>query len=171
MNIRDLQKTDVERVRAIARAAWRDTYSDFIPMDIQDKVLKEAYSDAKMENRFLDSLNLVAEVEGKIVGYAFFSGELASEDIYLESLYIHPIEQRKGIGRQLIEYGLCKYRELNSLTLTVYKHNSSISFYEKEGFVVISETEGDFFGHPVGFIKMRKEMVKKKDKGMEEFNQ
>jgi len=33
----------------------------FIPFDIQDKVLKDAYSDEEMNNRFKTSLNLVAE--------------------------------------------------------------------------------------------------------------
>ena len=156
MHIREMKKHDIDRVRSIAHATWRDTYSQFIPIYIQDKVLKDAYSDEEMERRFNHSLNLVAELDNKIVGYAFFSGDLTSTDVYLESIYIHPDHQREGIGSRLIEFGLTKYAHPNNLTLTVYRHNSSITFYEKEGFEMIKETEGDFYGHSVGFIQMRK---------------
>lgn len=44
--------SDIERVRAIAVATWRNTYSRFIPEEAQDKVLKDAYSTEEMNNRF-----------------------------------------------------------------------------------------------------------------------
>lgn len=156
MQIRHMQVTDTNTIRSIAHDTWRHTYSDFIPLDIQDKVLTDAYSDAEMDNRFQHYLNLVVEIEQRIVGYAFFSGDRSKEEVYLESLYIHPSHHRKGIGRALIKYGLSCYVRPKTLSLSVYKQNSSISFYEKEGFVKVGETEGDFFGHPVTFIKMSK---------------
>lgn len=48
-----MNKIDVEQVREIAIATWKDTYSEFIQLDIQEKVLNDAYSDDEMENRFL----------------------------------------------------------------------------------------------------------------------
>lgn len=75
MIIREMNLSDIERVRTIAFDTWRDTYSSFIPVDIQDKVLKDAYSEEEMNNRFKTSLNLVAEIKKEIMGYAFFSGD------------------------------------------------------------------------------------------------
>ena len=86
MVIREMNSSDVESVRIIAADTWRDTYTSFIPEDIQDKVLKDAYSDAEIENRFKSSLTLVAESNGVIMGYAFFSGDLSRRDLFLESL-------------------------------------------------------------------------------------
>ncbi|WP_455675440.1 N-acetyltransferase family protein [Pradoshia sp.] len=156
MIIREMKASDVDTVRRIAADTWRDTYTSFIPEEIQDKVLKDAYSSEEMENRFKSSLNLVAESNGAIRGYAFFSGD---KDIFLESLYVHPNDQGLGIGKQLLLTGISRFQEPASISLTVYKGNPNISFYEREGFQVIKENKGDFFGHPVTFILMKKSLL------------
>lgn len=158
MKIREMTYSDIQQVREIAFATWRDTYSSFIPTEIQDKVLEDAYSDEQMNNRFKNSLNLVYESNGTILGYAFFSGNLLNNDIFLESLYIHPEHQGKGIGKQLMQAGVAKYYDPKTITLVVYKGNTSVSFYEKNGFSITKENNGDFFGHPVVFIAMKKEL-------------
>ena len=160
MVIREMNSSDVESVRIIAADTWRDTYTSFIPEDIQDKVLKDAYSDAEIENRFKSSLTLVAESNGVIMGYAFFSGDLSRRDLFLESLYIHPNYQGQGIGKYLLLTGISKFKEPASISLTVYKGNPNISFYVREGFQVIKENSGDFYGHPVIFTIMKKNLLK-----------
>jgi len=158
MIIREMNLSDIESVRTIAFDTWRDTYSSFIPFDIQDKVLKDAYSEEEMNNRFKTSLNLVAEIKKEIMGYAFFSGDSSNNDVFLESLYVHHNHQGKGVGRQLMLTGLAKFQHPTTLSLTVYKGNPNISFYEREGFKVIDENNGVFYGHPVVFILMKKKL-------------
>ena len=110
---------------------------------------------------FKSSLLLVSENDGEIMGYAFFSGELSSKDPFLESLYVHPNHQGKGIGKQLLLTGLSKFEGPTSISLTVYKGNPNISFYKREGFKVITENMGDFYGHPVVFTLMKKNLSNK----------
>lgn len=153
-----MNKSDIEQIREIANAAWKDTYSNFIPVDIQDKVLSEAYSDEEMENRFNSSLNLVVESDRDILGYAFFKYKQQNKELFLESLYIHPNHQGKGIGKQLLLTGIERHEDVVTLVLTVYKGNQNITFYEKQGFEVVKENEGNFFEHPVVFIVMKKEL-------------
>jgi ribosomal protein S18 acetylase RimI-like enzyme len=150
--------TDIESVRKIAEHTWKDTYSTFIPDEIQERVLKDAYSEDKMKKRFSSSLNLVAEINGEITGYAFFSGDLTSKDVYLESLYVHPDHQGKRIGKQLLLTGISKFTQPQTISLSVYKGNSNISFYEKEGFKVVKENKGSFYEHPMVFILMEKSL-------------
>ncbi|NHM33882.1 GNAT family N-acetyltransferase [Neobacillus terrae] len=159
MFIREMSQSDIESVREIAAATWRDTYSTFIPEEIQDKVLKDAYSNDEMDNRFKSYTNLVAESNKEIIGYAFFSGDLSHKDAFLESLYVHPNHQGKGVGKELLLRALQKFKEPSTLTLTVYKGNPNISFYEGQGFKVIKENKGDFFGHPVVFTIMKKDLI------------
>ncbi|AWE07634.1 hypothetical protein DCE79_09670 [Lysinibacillus sp. 2017] len=158
MIIRDMNLSDIEKIRAIAIETWKDTYSSFIPEVIQNKVLQDAYSDEEMDNRFKTSLNLVIESNQEIMGYAFFSGDLLNNEVLLESLYIHPNHQGKGIGKQLMKAGISKYKNPKTMSLIVYKGNASISFYEKIGFKIVKENNGDFFGHPIVFIVMKKEL-------------
>ncbi|MEI5907696.1 GNAT family N-acetyltransferase [Bacillus spongiae] len=155
MEIRKMEESDIESVKDIATFTWKDTYSSFIPIDIQEKTLKEAYSKENMKKRFKTSVMLVAEEAGEMKGYAFFSNENKSE-IYLESIYVHPSQQGKGIGKKLYHTGINHYDNPTSISLIVYKGNPNLSFYEKEGFKPIEEIEGDFCGHPVAFIKMTK---------------
>ncbi|WP_129692449.1 GNAT family N-acetyltransferase [Gottfriedia acidiceleris] len=159
MLIREMICSDIKSVRLIASDTWRVTYSTFIPEEIQAQVLKDAYSNEEMDHRFKSSLNLIAEKNEEIFGYAFFSGNLSDKDIFLESLYIHPDHQGKGIGKQLMLTGLARFKEPTTLSLTVYKGNPNISFYEKEGFKIIKEITGEFYGHPVVFIMMKKNLL------------
>ena len=85
MVIREMNYSDIDRVRMIAADTWRDTYTSFIPAEIQDKVLKEAYSNEEMDNRLKSSINLVAESNGVMMGYAFFSGARGIFRIHLSS--------------------------------------------------------------------------------------
>jgi ribosomal protein S18 acetylase RimI-like enzyme len=157
MVIREMKIEDIESIRSIAEHAWKDTYSSFIPVEIQEKVLKEAYSQEKMNERFRTYLMLVAENNyTEIMGYAFFSGDLDSNEAYLESLYIHPKHQGKGIGNALLLIGVSKFKNATSVSLSVYGGNPNISFYERQGFAFVKENKGEFFGHPMVFIEMKK---------------
>ena len=129
--IREMNLSDVESVKNIAAHTWKDTYSTFIPNEIQERVLKDAYSVETMNKRFESSLTLVAENKEEIMGYAFFSGDLDSKDVHLESLYVHPKHQGKGIGKQLLLTGISKFNAPNTVSLSVYKGNPNISFLSK----------------------------------------
>ncbi|WP_377890448.1 GNAT family N-acetyltransferase [Alkalihalobacillus sp. R86527] len=153
-----MKDTDIERVKEIANLTWKNTYQSFIPLDIQEKTLKEAHSEETMMNRFEKSMMLVAEEDEKITGYAFFSNGATNKEIFLESIYVHPSYQEKGIGKDLYLSGIERYENPTSISLTVYKGNKNITFYDKEGFNVINESKGDFCGHPVTFIKMTKKL-------------
>ena len=107
MVIREMQRSDVERVRAIAHSTWRDTYEKFIPEDIQDKVLKQAYSDEEMDNRFKSFLNLVAEDNGEIMGYAFFSSNLSEKEVFFRVIICSSKIPRKRHWKTTNVYRTC----------------------------------------------------------------
>lgn len=159
MIIREMRASDAKSIRAIAKDAWRATYSSFIPEEIQNQVLEEAYSESEMTNRFQNFSNLVAEENGQILGYAFLTDKKSDKQLFLESLYIHPSFQGRGIGRRLLHKGISMFPKATAVSLTVYKGNPNLTFYEKEGFKVMNENRGDFFGHPVTFILMEKVIV------------
>ncbi|MGV3487576.1 MAG: GNAT family N-acetyltransferase [Tuberibacillus sp.] len=158
MIIRDMRRSDIEAVRRVAARTWKDTYSAFIPEEIQEKVLKEAYSEEAMNERFENAIMLAAEINQVMAGYAFFSTDASGYEIFLESLYVDPDFQGKGVGKQLIAAGLSKFETASVLSLTVYKGNPNFSFYVKQGFEVIGEKEGHFFDHPMTFILMKKQI-------------
>ncbi|TQR15564.1 GNAT family N-acetyltransferase [Psychrobacillus soli] len=159
MIIREMQFSDIESVSSIAARTWKDTYSAFIPEEIQGKVLTDAYSSETMEKRFKSSITLVAENKEEIMGYAFFSSDTLGKDVFLESLYVHPDHQGKKVGKQLLHAGLSKFEDPTTISLTVYNGNPNITIYERIGFKVIEENKGNFYGHPMVFILMKRNLI------------
>lgn len=153
--IRKMNSNDTEEVKKIAKITWQDAYGHILPLDIQEKTLEEAYSLEAMQYRFDNFIMLVAQEEKGIMGYAFFSKKQENGEALLESIYIHPNRQNKGIGSKLIQEGTRMLHPLNKLSLHVLKGNeSSLLFYKSKGFQVEKEFNHKFQGFPVTFIRM-----------------
>jgi putative acetyltransferase len=64
------------------------------------------------------TVSLVAEVDGRVVGYIAFSPVTISDstrDLYgLGPVFVLPENQRQGIGKALIEAGLRRLKEMNA---------------------------------------------------------
>ena len=75
------------------------------------------------------------------------------ENIRLEMLFLSPTERGKGLGRQLMQYGIQDYgvREL-----TVNEQNpQAVGFYEHLGFQTYKRTEYDEEGNPYPLLYMK----------------
>jgi GNAT superfamily N-acetyltransferase len=89
---------------------------------------------------------LVAEHDGKIVGYALFfhnfSTFLAKRGLYLEDLYVQPDRRGSGLGKQLLRVlaALAVERQCGRFEWTVLDWNQrAIDFYEKMGATVLPD--------------------------------
>lgn len=72
----------------------------------------------------------------------------------LEMLFILAAERGKGLGRQLIEYGISKY---NLSELTVNEQNpQAVGFYQHLGFVTYKRTDFDEEGNPYPLLYMKR---------------
>ncbi|HBH7918798.1 TPA: N-acetyltransferase [Vibrio parahaemolyticus] len=82
----------------------------------------------------------VYEVESKVVGfYALYENSLAA-------IFVSPVLQGKGIGKQLLSHATTQKA---GLSLSVYKENqASYQFYLSQGFKVVSEQLDEHTGHP-----------------------
>lgn len=88
-------------------------------------------------NEYIPELSLVAEVNGRIAGYAMFSRIYIgnTEAIALAPLAVLPDFQNRGIGMALIAYGHRKAKE--------YGYNCSVvlgspEYYSKSGYLTAS---------------------------------
>lgn len=91
---------------------------------------------------------IAAENEaGKIIAF------MGTENGRLEMLFISPQERGKGVGRQLLKYGIVNYgiREV-----TVNEQNpQAVGFYEHMGFVAYKRTDYDEEGNPYPLLYMK----------------
>ncbi len=75
------------------------------------------------------------------------------EDTKLEMLFIKNSERRKGLGKQLLNYGIEKY---NVNELAVNEQNPyALGFYEHMGFQTYKRSELDEQGNPYPTLYMR----------------
>lgn len=86
------------------------------------------------------------------------SGELiafmGTENNRLEMLFLSPEERGNGIGKQLLQYGICEYgiREV-----TVNEQNpQAVGFYEHLGFQTYKRTDCDEQGNPYPLLYMKR---------------
>ena len=78
---------------------------------------------------------------------------MGTEDGRLEMLFLSPDERGKGLGRQLLEYGI---REQGVREVTVNEQNpQAVGFYEHMGFQTYKRTEYDEEGNPYPLLYMR----------------
>ena len=91
---------------------------------------------------------IVAEKEpGSPVAFLGIAGER------LEMLFLSPAERGKGLGRQLVQYGL---RQYGLREVTVNEQNpQAVGFYQHLGFVVEKRTDRDEQGNPYPLLYMK----------------
>ncbi len=77
------------------------------------------------------------------------------EEQKLEMLFITNSERGKGLGRQLLNYGIENYN-INELTVNEQNPNAK-SFYEYMGFKVYKRTDSDEQGNPYPILYMKLE--------------
>lgn len=89
---------------------------------------------------------LVAENEGRIVGYALFfhnySSFVGKRGLYLEDVYVQPSQRGSGLGTALIQRlaALAVERQCARFEWTVLDWNrQAINFYEKMGATVMPD--------------------------------
>ena len=129
--IRKLQKADINRVADI----WLKTNLKahfFIP---------EQYWISNYE--FVKEMLLQAEVyvyeDDKMI-----QGFIGVSDEYIEGIFVSDEMQSRGIGKMLLDYIKDKK---DRLQLKVYQKNvRAMSFYQREGFTIQSESMDEFTG-------------------------
>lgn len=91
---------------------------------------------------------IIAETEnGELLGF------MGIETQRLEMLFLSPTEQGKGLGRQLLQYGIQNY---GVKELTVNEQNpQAVGFYEHLGFETYKRTECDEEGNPYPLLYMK----------------
>lgn len=91
---------------------------------------------------------IIAENEyGKVVAF------MGTENKRLEMLFISPTERGKGIGKQLVQYGI---KGFNINEVTVNEQNpQAVGFYEHIGFKTYKRTDLDEQGNPYPLLYMK----------------
>lgn len=95
----------------------------------------------------VEHLMAAVDEESKITGF------MGVENMRLEMLFISPKSRGKGIGKQLIQYGILNY---GIQEVTVNEQNpQAVGFYEHLGFKTYKRTDYDEDGNPYPLLYMK----------------
>lgn len=155
MVIRKMKRKDIPSVQDVANISWHATYSHILPLEVQDKFLASAYNTSMLKKRMRRSDIFVAEIDGKVVGFAQFMSPDRQGKAQLIALYLVPDYQGQGLGTALLNEGLKQLAPVSELYLHVERDNhQGRRFYQAKGFEVVDEFTEDFGGHTLNTIKM-----------------
>lgn len=157
ITIRKMHYEDTKKVQSLAKTTWNATYEGIIPLEVQNNFLNLYYSDESMKQRIERSIVFVAEVEGKVVGFANYSTVREGGKVELAAIYIYPEFQSKGIGTALIQQAVKELKGIKEIYINVERDNKNgMNFYKAKGFKIVKESDVEFDGHILKQVRMVK---------------
>lgn len=142
---REWNLDDTNEIQKVLFNTWLASYADFIPVTDIQWYFNNYYSEANFAQLFeeKESIGFVAEVKSHIVGYARMKFNHEHQRCYLESLYVLPEFQGKGIGMGLLMTveKTAKEHAYNQIWLGVMEQNvPSLEWYKKLGFQFVEQS-------------------------------
>jgi len=114
VQIREATEGDVEAIRQVGRQAWPATYS-FAGEDYITHGLETWWSTHAIRSSLALTLNLVAELDGRVVGMGNL--DLRRSPATIWKLYVLPYRQAAGIGSTLLDGLLTRAPDGERVTL------------------------------------------------------
>jgi ribosomal protein S18 acetylase RimI-like enzyme len=125
--IREYREDDFEAVTRLWRAARELAFPDFQ----REKGHTFAEDCDYFRNVILANNDVWAmEVEGRVAGFIAIAGD------FVDQFYIHPDFQRRGLGKELLDFAKARSPE-HVWLYTLQINANGRAFYEKNGFVAV----------------------------------
>jgi len=140
IKFRNLEKKDIEDVRALALKSWKFAYKKIYKTTTAKRMVSSYYSDENFEKEMKsvkkgNAKFILALDSKKLIGYVHAAKIKRKWEVI--RIYIDPTYTRKGIGTKLlhkIEIFL-KKKNVKKYTISPHvKNKLAINFYKKLGF-------------------------------------
>ena len=142
LEVSDRTSTLIEQLLNIWEASVRVTH-----LFLSDAEVNQIKSYVPQALKGVKHLIVMETENGETLGF------MGIENQRLEMLFLSPAERGKGLGRQLLQYGMKNY---GLQELTVNEQNpQAVGFYEHLGFETYKRTECDEEGNPYPLLYMK----------------
>ena len=146
-SVRRATTSDGPAIRAIAAAAWRDTYAGLLKPETVEAFIERAYSAARVEARVRqDHFYVVEDAEGIIA----FADAVEREDrLELAAIYALPERRGQGAGTALLNALIRLFPDRDISADVVDGNRKGEIWYERRGFAPRERFEASLLGEPV----------------------
>ena len=136
--------TKFQIIRNIAEETWPVAYGEILSTAQLKYMFDMMYTTTSLlEQATKNNLQFIlAKEENDYVGFASFEYDMnQTNKTKIHKIYILPENQRKGIGKKLIDFITieAKIKKDIAIFLNVNKYNKAIHFYTKLGFSKVKE--------------------------------
>ena len=147
--VRPATRSDVPALSELAKRTWSDAFGGAINPNGEAVVLEETRSEGYFANALKSAVILVAEHDHALLGYVQLGDveipevQVRSGDQGLQRLYVETAQQRRGLGRKLMQSALQHPRlaQAPRVFLQVWEENeSAVRLYESFGFQKVGTT-------------------------------
>lgn len=140
--VRQAGPEDIPALSALARHTYAETFGHSLSPEDLATQLEETRSEECFRKALESDIVLVAQDDDIIAGYVRLCDlrlpiEYSNSDRQLDSIYVHPDQQRKGVGALLLQAALAHpfLQDAEKLFLDVWEENEkAVRFYAKHGF-------------------------------------
>lgn len=139
--VRPATPGDAAAVRALLVETWHAAYDALLGAEEVTAITDRWHAVSVLTRQIEDPGQrfLVVERNGAILGHAAASMG-GDDDLRLSRLYVLPVWQGKGVGRDLLQAAIAGWPVAACVTLEVESRNKrAIRFYERQGFSVSGE--------------------------------
>jgi len=150
---------DLPAIKDVLRETWHDTYASLFPGSAMEAIISKWHAPEVLNDqiRNADLYFGIARDEGNVVGV--ITARQQGEAIIVDRLYVRPLYQRRGIGRQLLEASYGAFRTAQKVRLTVKAQNrKGMAFYSKHGFRETARTSQEVAGASLENVVMEKQL-------------
>lgn len=144
MHVRAATEEDTEEIVRLTASGWRVAYTGIVPSEQIENLPISAWRHdvaTGLRSPVADSFNLIAELDGNVVGYCYVAAPGRDEPpdsrlAEVVAIYVDPKRWGQGIGRGLMESATeevtrAGYREM---TLWTFERNAQArAFYARLG--------------------------------------
>lgn len=143
MRIRRATPNDIEGIRTVAGASWESDYP-FLTRESLHQGIDEWYTHNRIQRALSNpsTLILVAEEDGRPVGFSHVWANFRRGEGNILRLYVHPQYRGRGIGRSLYDESAATLASEGIVRLraeTLAENALGNDFYRSLGFAKISE--------------------------------
>lgn len=139
--VRQATETDLTSLVRIFRACWLTSYKDILTQTVRDEMTLDRANEMWTQSLQMhpDRTTFVIEENGLPVGMARIGRDVTNGALgHIFSLYVHPDNAGRGLGKKLLKKALAFLREsgFDEITLWVFKNNvPTRNLYSSLGFL------------------------------------
>lgn len=145
--IRQAEIEDMPAVHDLAYEIWPSAYGEILSKAQLGYMLGKIYSLPSLEHQFnVLKHNFIIVCANEIpVGFAAFSPHENAVEYHLNKIYLLNNQRGKNLGKKMLDYITEEIKKSGAkvLQLNVNRYNSTIHFYEKQGFKIIRKEDID----------------------------